>query len=160
MELLGKLWQLVEKDITAPVETLELTDGFFGKVSYFGTKGQAGHWEAELLQPKSADKFIVVIPAGKDVSLEPYARLMANLIKDMDGMFTRCQQAFEIEWHKWVNEPFPARWRETFILNCITLPGNASLDDNWSLCYFVNPAERYFTALFNAGKVSKVIVDG
>ena len=160
MELLGKLWQLVEKDITGPVETLELTDGFFGKVVYFGTKGQAGHWEAELRQPRSDDKFSVVIPAGKEASLEPYAYLMANLLDDMDSMFKCCRQAFEAEWMKWVNEPFPARWRETFILNCITLPGNANLDDHWSLCYFVNPAERYFTALFHAGKVSEVIVDG
>lgn len=160
MELVNKLWQFVNKDITGREEILELTDGFFGKVVYFGKKGQGGHWEAELRQPKSDDKFSVVIPASKDASLEPYAQLMASLIEDTDSMFKRCQQAFEIEWVKWVNGPFPARWKETFVLNCITLPENAELSDSWSVCYFVNPADRYFTARFQNGKVNDVIVDG
>ena len=160
MKLLSKLWQFVNKDLTGREEVLESSHPYFGKVIFFGRKGYRGYWEAELAHPDLTKKFSVLIPTGKDGAMEPYANFTSSLLKDLDGLFARCKPEFMFEYQKWSNEPFPPDWRRSFVLDGITLPEETDEIEEWSVCYFVEPANHYFTAVFQGGKVREVIVDG
>lgn len=158
--MLSKLWQFINRDLAGREEVLESTHFYFGKVIYFGKKGQEGYWEAELPKPGSDDKFSIIIPAAKEASLDPYARLAAVLTADMDGLLAKCRHAFAAEWPHWCDGPFPAHWRESFELDGISLPAQADESNEWSICYFVKPANHYFTAVLMGSTVHEVIVDG
>lgn len=160
MKLLSKLWQFINRDLTGREEILESTHSYFGKVIYFGRKGQDGYWEAELSKPGSDDRFSIIIPAAKEAPFEPYARLASVLTADLDGLFAKCRQDFAAEWTHWCEGPFPAHWRESFELDGIDLPAQADESSEWSVCYFSKPANRYFTAVLTGSKVREVIVDG
>jgi hypothetical protein len=54
----------------------------------------------------------------------------------------------------------PADWREAFKLDGFQIPVNGDASSDWELCYFVEPAGHYFTAIFHRGQVKHVAVDG
>lgn len=158
MSLLRKLWQFVNSDLLGREEVVESEHPYFGKVVYFGRKGEGGYWEAEF--HSSSKAFSVIIPAQKTELLDPYITLCQNLTNDQESLFARCRPAFETEFAKWSKDPFPSNWREGFVLNGITLPDHADPTNEWSVCYFVPAARHYFTAQFKSGAISGVIVDG
>lgn len=160
MKLLSNLWQFINKDLAGREEVLESTHSHFGKVIFFGRKGQEGYWEAELPKPGSDDMFSIIIPAAKEEPLEPYAHLASALTADLDELFARCRQAFSAEWAHWCERPFPTNWRGSFELDGIILPAQANESNEWSVCYFATPANRYFTAVLRDRKVHEVVVDG
>ena len=80
--------------------------------------------------------------------------------EDLDLLFSRCRAAFEPEFLKWAKYPLPESWRRTFKLDGFQVPLEGRPSNTWELCYFVEPAHHYFTAVFENGKVSHVTVDG
>ena len=158
MSLFQKLWQLANGDLLGREEVFEAEHPYFGKVVYFGRKGESGYWEAEIYsEPKG---FSVIIPATRAEPLDPYEALCRSLTNDLGELFARCKPAFEAEFMKWSKEPFPSDWRKEFVLDGITLPDGADQNGEWSVCYFVPATKHYFTAQFKSGSVSQVIVDG
>jgi len=127
-------------------------------VLYLGRKGEGGYWEAEL--PAEPETFAVVIPAGKDESLDPYAALCGKLLDDRMELLRRCKAAFEAEFTKWKQASPPPHWEEGCFLDCITLPAAADEANEWSVCYFIAAANRYFIATFRGGALAEVIIDG
>jgi hypothetical protein len=158
VSILRKLWQFANGDLLGREEVVESEHPYFGKVVYFGRKGEGGYWEAEFLSEPKA--FSVIIPAQKAEPLDPYVELCQTLTNAPEKLFAACRPAFEAEFTKWSKAPFPRDWKEGFVLDGITLPDQADRNREWSVCYFVPAARRYFTAQFKSGAVAGVTVDG
>ena len=61
---------------------------------------------------------------------------------------------------KWTKEPFPSDWRLSFTLDGFSVPRHGDVDGKWDVCYFAAPTGHFFTAQFDGGRVTRVVVDG
>lgn len=162
MSLLNSLMKLLTRDLTGRTWEKEATHPYFANLLYFGSKSEAkSYWEAELALPDDPGKRIGVTltgtPAGPTEEEERFCR---QTLTDPDNLFEKCRAAFEIELGKWVSAPMPTKWRDAFTLDGFQVPVGGDPLSAWEVCYFVNPARRYFTAVFENGRLKHVRVDG
>jgi hypothetical protein len=79
-----------------------------------------------------------------------------STVRDLDALFERCRPSFQHEYPKWTKSPWPDDWKAAFVLDGLGVNGDGLRD----VCYFVKPANHYFTASFENGAVTGVVVDG
>ena len=128
---------------------------------YFGRKGQAGgYWEAELAHPSLAKKFSVILPAPTSGPKAAQVEFVRSTVDDLEGLFSLCRDSFRAELPKWSKAPWPEDWKAAFVLDGLEIPANGDRSGKWSACYFAKPANHFFTAHFENGAVTEVVVDG
>lgn len=119
-----------------------------------------GYWEGELVVPSLPEKVGLIVPApatGPSLEQEEFCR---TVLADLDGLFARCRPVFEGDFEQWTAKAFPSDWRNEFLLVGLELPENGDAARPWDVCYFVDAANHYFTAYFEAGRASYLTVDG
>ena len=159
--LLNSLGKLLTRDLTGRTWQREASHPYFTNLIYFGSKDeQACYWEAEVQTSDEARRVGVTMkgtPAGPTAAEEQFCRAA---LADLDALFEKCRSAFQTEFVKWTKQPMPADWRGTFKLDGFQIPINGDALSDWELCYFVEPAGHYFTAVFDKDRVKHVAVDG
>lgn len=149
-------------DLTGRSWEREQEHPYFQNLVYFGSRDVARcYWEAELPLPGDDKVRIGVIMCGTEsgpsIEEEKFCR---ELLADLDKTFERCRSGFANEFPKWSKAPMPTDWRIAFRLDGFQVPLNGDDTNGWELCYFVAPAGRYFTAVFEQGEVKHVEIDG
>jgi hypothetical protein len=156
---LGALGKLLTRDLTGRTWQREVDHPYFQKLTYFGSKTPADcYWEAEL--PRGSTMVGVNMsgtPDGPTFEEEAFCR---RTLSDLDGLFARCREAFEPEFQRWAKRPLPADWFSEFTLDGFQVPVRGDLSEPWEVCYFVEAAGHYFTAVLEGGQVQYVNVDG
>ena len=154
--LLKRVWRMLNGDLLGREQVIELDHPDLGPIVYFGHKGQGGHWEAELGHPAQPEKFSITLPGPVSGPDPAQAALARSTARDLDALFERCRASFQQEFPKWSRSPWPEGWKAAFVLDGLGFEGGG----RWSACWFVRPANHYFTARFENGVVSEVVVDG
>ena len=160
MSLLRKLVGLLSGGASGAGSARELEHPYFGRMRYFEGKDQAGYWEAEVPiaePPGKASVTLNGLPDGPTPAEEAFCR---EALADLDALFDRCREAFAPRYEEWAQEPMPADWRGPFELDGISVPPGGDDSGEWEVCYFVEPANHWFTAHFASGEVESVAVDG
>ena len=151
----------LNRDLTGKTWVSRQDHPYFGEAVYFGGKDPAqGYWEAEIAVPGMAKKISVTMtgtPEGPEPSEEAFC---CSVLSDLDALFEKCRSAFLPVFTTWAEQPLPQDWRQSFALDGFDIPARGNPSMPWSVCYFVEPAGRYFTAEFIDGKVSNVQLDG
>lgn len=157
-KLIGKLLTF---DLTGRTWTHKAEHPYFENLLYFGArKAEDRYWEAELPLPDGSGRIGVTMtgtPEGPTPEEEAFCR---KALADLDALFERCRSAFEPEYVNWTKTALPENWRETMSLDGFQVPRNGDESEDWELCYFVEPANHWFTAVFKDGRVTMVSVDG
>jgi hypothetical protein len=134
---------------------------YFGKLRYFrGRAPQQGHWDGELVIQGLKEKLGVVIPATEAGPTAAQVSFCRAALADLDALFARCRPVFAGEFERWTEKPFPDDWRAEFALCGLDPPVNGDERRPWSVSYFVESAQHYFTAHFEYGKATTLTVDG
>lgn len=162
MSILDSLGKLLNRDLTGRTWERNAVHPYFSNLIYFGSKKERDcYWEAGLSLPETPGICISVTmtgtPIGPTKQEEQFCR---QQLADLDSLFERCREAFAVEFLEWAKRPLPANWREAFTLDGFQVPPSGDASATWDVCYFVEPAGHYFTAVFANGRVTNVIVDG
>ncbi|GHA28974.1 hypothetical protein [Oceanisphaera arctica] len=128
---------------------------FFGRIVFMGgDKAEPNdYWESE--QPVS-----VLINAGLAGPGSPQVEFYRGCIADLDELFRQCWPIFEPDFELWTGKAFTGKWRDDFELMSIELPVDGDVSNDWSVCYFVDAANHYFTASFKRGLPRYNTIDG
>ena len=129
---------------------------YFGRLVFM----LGAYWEGELVLPGEPEKIGLTVPAPETGPSEAQVELCQRLLADLDGFFTRCRTVFEPDFESWAEQPFPAHWRDAFVLVGLGLPEDGDERRPWDVTYFVGAANHYFTAYFENGVASYLTVDG
>ena len=157
MSVLKKIWQTVNRDLTGREFEVQEEHPFFGTVTFFGDV-QGGYWEAELAHPDRADRFSIIIPCGRNDSLDPYAEFCAQVTSNLDALFAPCSPRLETAYRKRFQTENTTT-NPTFALDHLTLPKGADGNAEWSVCYGALDTSNYFTVYFENGQVREVVVN-
>ena len=161
MGFLNTLGQLLTRDLTGRSWSREATHPYFENLVYFGFKDeQKCYWESELLLPNGQGRIGVTMQGTKNGPTEAEVAFCRRTLSDLDGLFAKCRKAFEATYEPWVKAPMPADWRSVMTLDGFWIPRDGDESNDWEVCYFVEPAQHYFTAVFRNGRVERVDVDG
>ena len=129
---------------------------YFGKLRYMSGE----YWEAELEVADAKEKVGVTVPGPETGPVQAQVDFCRSVLADQDGLFERCRPVFEPDFEEWTGKPFPRSWRDDFALVGLDLPPGGLDTEPWSVCYFVDAANHYFTAYFDAGTASYSTIDG
>lgn len=158
---LSSLLEFLTRDLSGRTWEIRKSHPYFGEMIYYGSKDpEACYWEAELDVPGQPKRIGVAMRGTEDGPEPSEEAFCKELLADVDALFEKCQLAFEPVFARWTKQPFPAVWREAFVLDGIDIPAGGQPNGEWCIYYFVEPAGHYFTALFESGKVTDVLVDG
>jgi hypothetical protein len=129
---------------------------YFGRIRFV-----AGvHWEAELVVAGIPEKVGVTVPAPESGPTKAQVAFCAAQLADLDRLFERCRPVFEGTFEEWAQKPFPRSSQDEFSLVGLDLPPGGDENEPWSVCYFVDAANHYFTAHFEHAQPSYLTVDG
>jgi hypothetical protein len=134
---------------------MALDHPYFGRLICMG-----GYWEGELVVSGVPEKVGLVIPAPEAGPADAQAAFCRTLLRDLDGLFSRCRPVFEGDFEGWINKAFPADWRTEFSLVGLGLPEGGDESKPWDVSYFVDSANHYFTAYLEGGRPSYLTIDG
>jgi hypothetical protein len=160
--MFGSLFNLLNRDLTGKTWQEDHAHPYFEKLIYFGAKksGQS-YWEAEAPMPGERNERVAVTMTGERAGpTEAEVSFCQSIAGDLDALFERCCEAFALEFQKLAKQPMPDDWRTAFQLDGFEIPIDGNPLNKWEVCYFVEAASHYFTAVFVNGKVLHVVVDG
>ena len=161
MSLLKSIGELLTRDLSGRSWTREATHPYFSRLTYFGFRDEEkGYWEAELQLPDSERRIGVTMDGTKDGPTAEEEAFCRRTLSDVESLFEKCRTAFENTYLSWVKAPMPADWRAVMYLDGFAVPRDGDESNDWEVCYFVEPAGHYFTAVFRNGFVDHVSVDG
>lgn len=129
---------------------------YFGRLLFMS----GNYWEGELAVTGVPEKVGLIVPASEDGPSPKQEAFCRELLADLDALFARCRPLFEGDFEEWTEKPFPAEWREEFLLVGLGLPADGDAQNPWDVGYFVDAANHYFTAYFEDGRPSYLSVDG
>ena len=66
----------------------------------------------------------------------------------------------EPDFQQWTGKPFSGNWRDDFELMSIEIPREADENNEWTVGYYIDAANHYFTARFISGKPKYNEIDG
>jgi hypothetical protein len=157
--IFGALGKLLTHDLTGNTSQREVAHPFFRNLIYFGSKNATEcYWEAELpLAGQTVGVNMTGTSNGPTSEEEEFCR---RILSDPEALFAMCRSAFEPKFERWAKRPLPAAWSSEFKLDGFQVPLRGDLSEPWEVCYFVQAAGHYFTAVFETGKVEYVNVDG
>jgi hypothetical protein len=129
---------------------------------YFGalTFMPGDYWEGELVAAGVPETIGITVQAPETGPTQPQVDFCRALLDDLDALFERCRPVFEGRFEEWTSKPFPVAWREEFSLVGLDVPPDGNPSQPWSVTYFVDAANHYFTAFLEDGRPSYMTVDG
>ena len=162
MRILSALGKLLNRDLTGRTWQQEVSHPYFQRLIYFGSKKAIDcYWEAELPLPGSPEERIGVNMTGTAQGpTEEEVGFCKRTLENLDALFDLCRPAFEGQFQTWAKQPMPVNWRDSFRLDGFQVPIAGDISNSWEVCYFVEPAGHYFTAVFENGQIIDVAVDG
>jgi hypothetical protein len=141
---------------------IEINHEFFGKILFMGgdKHKEDDYWEAELEIKGAKEPITVLIGAGKEGPDSKHAAFFKKCVSDLDTLFDKCWPIFEPDFQQWTGKPFSENWRDDFELMSIEIPREADENNEWTVSYYVDAANHYFTARFINGKPKYNEIDG
>ncbi|UCD89059.1 MAG: hypothetical protein JSW04_11525 [Desulfobacterales bacterium] len=135
---------------------------FFGKIVFMGGNipDENDYWECEIELEKGKDPIGILITAGIEGPSFKQVEFCKDIISNLDKLFDKCWPIFEPDFEEWTGKTFSGNWRDDFKLMDISIPKDANIKNKWSVCYFVDAANHYFTANFENGSPKLNIIDG
>jgi hypothetical protein len=160
MSFLQELLAFFTKDFTGKTWTREQMHPYFGKMLYFGSEDASkSYWEAELT-PEGEGKVGITFEGTPDGPTDGEDAFCRKALADLDALFEKCRAAFSVDFPTWTESTMPANWRDSFELDGLSLPRHGDPSNAWEVCYFVDLANHWFTAVFENGAVTDVRIDG
>jgi hypothetical protein len=140
----------------------EMNHEFFGKILFMGVDKlkEDGYWEGELEIKGIKEPITVLINAGKEGPDSKYVAFFKKCVSDLDTLFDKCWPIFEPDFQQWTGKPFSGNWRDDFELMSIEIPREANENNEWTVGYYIDAANHYFTARFISGKPKYNEIDG
>ena len=150
------------KELIMGEPSIEKNHVFFGKIVFIGNEKSKGndYWEAEFKIEGAKEPITVLINVGKDGPDSKHVDFIQNCITDLDALFDKCWPIFKPDFQQWAGKPFSGKWRDDFELVSIEIPKEANDKNEWTVGYFVDAANHYFTARFIDGKPRYNEIDG
>ncbi len=102
----------------------------------------------------------VLINAPREGPTEKHVGFYKNAISDLDALFNKCWPIFEPDFKQWTNKDFSGNWKDDFELMSIEIPRDAAENNEWTVSYFVDASNHYFTARFINGEPKYNEIDG
>ena len=135
---------------------------------YFGTmlfladdaSGDDGYWEAELLITAAKEPLTILINAPASGPDEAQVEFCQQAISDLDALFDKCWPVFEPDFKGWAGKEFSGRWQDDFEIMSIEIPRNADESGEWTVGFYVDAVNHYFTARFIDGEPRYNEIDG
>lgn len=141
---------------------IEMNHEYFGRILFMrGDKLKTDeYWEAELEIKRTKEPITVLINAGKEGPDSKHVAFFKKCVSDLDTLFDKCWPIFEPDFQQWTGKPFSGNWRDDFELMSIEIPREADENNEWTVGYFIDAANHYFTARFISGKPKYNEIDG
>jgi hypothetical protein len=160
--LLRSIFSFLNRDLSGQSWEEIRTHPFFGELVYFGFKDPSqSYWEGELPLPGESTKFSVTMQGTTEGPTSEEEAFCRRVLSDPDALFEKCRKAFEPVFREWTRQPIPSGdWRSNFQLDGVEVPPGGAGNSRWQATYFVVAAGQYFTANFENGYVSQVLVNG
>lgn len=155
------MWQKLKKMILGK-PSIEMEHDFFGKILFMGGDEPAedDYWESELPIREAKEPLTVIINAPVSGPTERHVDFLENAVSDLDALFQKCWPIFEPDFQQWTDKEFNGNWKEDFELLSIEIPKNADENNEWTVGYYVDAANHYFTARFIDGEPKFNEIDG
>ena len=141
---------------------IEINHEFFGKILFMGGDKlkEDDYWEAELEIKGTKEPITVLINAGKEGPDSKHVAFFKKCVSDLDTLFDKCWPIFEPDFQQWTGKPFSGNWRDDFDLMSIEIPREADENNEWTVGYYIDAANHYFTARFINGRPKYNEIDG
>lgn len=135
---------------------------FFGKILFMGgVKPRADdYWENEQYVIELQKPITVLITAGLDGPDAAQITFYKQCTADLDQLFQKCWPIFEPDFQMWTKKKFSGKWQDDFELISLEIPLNGDADNPWSVCYFVEATNHYFSACFENNIAAYNLLDG
>jgi len=135
---------------------------FFGKILFMGgdIPKDDDYWEAELEIKGSREPITILINAPIDGPDSRHVSFYEGCVADLDALFERCWPVFEPDFQEWTGNKFSGKWRDAFELMSIEIPREGDVTNEWTVGYYVDSANHYFTARFIDGTPKYNEIDG
>ena len=150
------------KEVLFGKPPIEMTHEFFGKIVFMGgdIPEEGDYWEAELEIKEAKEPITVLVNAGQEGPTSKHVAFYKKCVSDLDALFDKCWPIFEPDFQPWTGKPFSGKWKDDFELMSIEIPRKADENNEWSVGYYLNTANHYFTARFISGQAKYNEIDG
>lgn len=141
---------------------LEKQHEYFGGILFMGNDIPAAddYWENGQELSGVREPITVLITAGIEGPSIEQVNFYKKCISDLDRLFEKCWPIFEPDFEQWTGKKFNGNWSDDFELMSIEIPKDANPSNNWSVGYYVDAANHYFTAQFKNGLPRYNEIDG
>lgn len=141
---------------------LEMHHDFFGKIIFMGNDIPADndYWESEIEIKDAKEPLTVLINAPREGPVDVHGRFYEQAVADLDLLFEKCWRVFKPDFKQWTNKEFSGNWKDDFELMSIEIPRNGDENNEWTVTYYVDAANHYFTARFIDGVARYNEIDG
>jgi hypothetical protein len=141
---------------------LEVEHAYFGNIIYMGgdVPEDNDYWEAEKIITGIKEPLTVLINATKEGPSDKHIAFYEDAISDLDALFEKCWPIFEPDFKQWTGKEFSGNWRDYFELMSLEIPKDADENNEWTVSYYVDLANHYFTARFINGNPKFNEIDG
>ena len=141
---------------------IEMDHEFFGRILFMGgdIPKEDDYWEAELENKEAKEPITVLINACKEGPTIEHVAFYKRCVSDLDTLFNKCWPIFEPGFQEWAGKPFNGKWRDYFKLMSIEIPRDADENNEWTVGYYIDAANHYFTARFINGRPKYNEIDG
>ena len=160
MSVLGRIFQLLNRDLTGRTWTEERSHPYFRNLVYFGSKTpDRSYWEAEVPVPGTGESVGATMHGTDQGPTDQEAAFCRWIVNDLDSVFEVCRTLIAPEYLKWANSGLPEDWRSEFKFEGFQVPANGDKFHDWDVTYFVPHTGHWFTISFERGAPARVSVD-
>ena len=155
------MWQNF-KEMILGKPPIEMDHDFFGKITFMmgDLPNEDGYWESEVSINEAKEPLTILINASLAGPTEKHVAFYKNAVSDLNALFNRCWPIFETDFEEWTNKKFTGNWQDDFEIMAIEIPQDADENNEWTVSYYVDAANHYFTARFINGKPKYNEIDG
>ncbi len=155
------MWQKL-KEMIIGKQPIEMEHDFFGRILFMGGDEPADddYWESELSIKEAKEPLTIIINAPVSGPTKHHVDFLENAVSDLDALFKKCWPIFKPDFQQWTNKELNENWKDDFELLSIEIPKNADENNEWTVGYFVEAANHYFTARFIDGEPRYNEIDG
>jgi len=139
----------------------ERQDPLFGRMWFWPSDVNGrSYWEAE--PTVDGRRIGVTFHAGPEGPSPEHAAFLRWAAAEPDALYALARPLLEPEFERWVRRPFPAAWREAFVLAGLDIPHSGRTENPWSVSYdcLLDRSGHQFTVEFEGGRPASVSVDG
>ena len=111
----------------------------------------------------NGERFAVIIETtGETPPSERQIQFYESIVGDADAAFARAATLLAPEYENWTRRTFPEQWRDAFKFVGMSVPLEGLDTNPWDLSFgcITDKEGHMFTCYFEAGRPSRVTVDG